>query len=72
MLSAFKGKTVDFTAFPRQNKSQILTTDLVVNSKIKTKKEKKKVNFSIGEKMSIKDIMSSQSTGRRRMNFNEQ
>lgn len=71
-MPAFKGKTLDFTAFPRQNKSQILTTDLVTKKEPKMKKEEKKISFNIGGKMSIKDIMSSQSTGRRRINFNEQ
>lgn len=66
VLPAFKGRTMDFVPFPRQNKSQILSTDLV------TKNEKKKIGFSLGNTISIKDIMSSQSTGRRRINLNEQ
>lgn len=72
VLPAFKGRTMDFVPFPRQNKSQILSTDLVTKNEKKIKKEKKKIGFSLGNTISIKDIMSSQSTGRRRINLNEQ
>lgn len=70
VLPAFKGKTLDFTAFPRQNKSQILRTDLILQNSVKSSKEKKKIGFRIGETVNLKDLLSSQSTGRRKVNFN--
>lgn len=63
---------MDFSPFPRQNKSQILSTDLLIKNENKIKKERKKIGFSLGNTISIKDIMSTQSTGRRRINLNEQ
>ncbi len=71
VLPAFKGKTLDFVSLPRQNKSQILSTNLQVKNKNKIKQEMKKITFHIGEKINLKDIMSSQSTGRRRIHLNE-
>ena len=69
VLSAFKGKTMDFTPFPRQKKSQILQTDLVLSSH--AKKKVKQINFIQNKTIDLKDILSSQSTGRRRKKLNE-
>lgn len=71
VLPAFKGKTLDFVSFPRQKKSQILKTDLIEKNCCKMKKEQKKIDFHINSKVNLKDILSSQSTGRRKVNFNE-
>ena len=56
---------------PRQNKSQILSTNLIVKNENKSKKTKKKINFQINETINLKDILRSQSTGRRKINNNE-
>ena len=71
VLPAFKGKTLDFVPIPRQNKSQILSTNLIVKNENKSKKTKKKINFQINETINLKDILRSQSTGRRKINNNE-
>lgn len=71
VLPAFKGNTMDFISLPRQKKNQILGTDLVIKNNNIVKKVKEKIRFRINESINLKDIMSSQSTGRRRVNFNE-
>ncbi len=71
VLPAFKAKTLDFEAFPRKKKSSIINQDLVVRNVTKSKKKAKKSGFTINPTINLKDIMSSQSTGRRRINFNE-
>lgn len=71
VLPAVKGKTLDFIAIPRQNKSQILNTNLIVKNENKFPKSKKKVNFKIDKAINLKDILNSQSTGRRKINLNE-
>lgn len=71
VLPAFKAETLDFTALPRQNKSQILTTNLIAKNERKSQKLMKKVNFEINKNINLKDILNSQSTGRRKINFNE-
>ena len=72
VLPAFKGRTLDFVSVPRTNKSQILSSDLAIKKDNKIPKEKKKIGFHIDSTFNLKDIMSSQSTGRRRINTNEQ
>ena len=72
VLPAFKGRTLDFVSFPRTKKSQILSSDLVIKKDNKVPKEKKKIEFNIDSTLNLKDIMTSQSTGRRRINLNEQ
>lgn len=64
MLSAFKGKTLDFTAVPRI-KTNIRKNE-IINKKEKI--EKKKI-FSIETTNSLKDIMIKNSASRKRMNF---
>ena len=71
VLSAFKGRTVDFTPYPKSNKNQILGTDLIKNDQILSKKIKKVQNFSINQSVSLKVLMKSQSTGRKKVNSNE-
>ncbi len=71
VLPAFKGKTLDFIAIPRQNKSQILNTNLIVKNENKFPKSKKKINFKIDKAINLKDILNSQSTGRRKINLDE-
>lgn len=63
MLTAFKGKTLDFIPVPLKRKvpSKI--------NKIQEKIEKKTKEFSIGTKNTLKDIMKSQSTSRKKVNF---
>ena len=71
VLSAFKGKTVDFTPFPKSNKNQILGTDLIGNVQNLSIKIKKVQNFSINSKIALKTLMKSQSTGRKKVNSGE-
>lgn len=63
LLSAFKGKTLDFVPVPRKK----ITAS---NKKLpKTKSEKKKKTFSIETKDTLKDMMLKQSASRKRVNF---
>lgn len=68
VLPAFKAKTRDFNPFPRQNKNQILITDLAVKNENIVKKIKRKISFQINENIELKDVLKSQSTSRRRVN----
>ncbi len=63
MLTAFKGKTLNFVPVPlkRKNPSKI--------NKIKNKIEEKKKGFSINTKNTLKNIMTNQSTSRKKVNF---
>ena len=63
MLSAFKGKTLDFVSVPRKKSS------LKKNDIIKTKEDKPKKKFDINTKSTLKDMMSKQSTSRKRVNL---
>ena len=63
MLSAFKGKTLDFIPVPRKKSS------LKKNNIIKTKENKTKKKFDINTKSTLKDMMSKQSTSRKRVNL---
>lgn len=60
-LPAIKGKTLDFTQIPRIKEREN------INEEIKKEEKKVKNNFSIGENISLRKIMESQSTGRRRI-----
>lgn len=64
MLSAFKGKTLDFIPVPR------IKINIKKNQNIiKKENTEKKKNFSIGTTNSLKDIMKKTSSSRKRMNF---
>lgn len=60
-LPAIKGRTLDFVQIPRVKEYEI------TKEEEKTEERNTKSNFSIGEKVSLKKIMESQSTGRRRI-----
>lgn len=62
MLSTFKGRTIDFIPVPRKNKP------IKKQNKIEEKPKEKKA-FSIETKNSLKDIMSRQSTSRKKINI---
>ena len=66
---AFQAKTLDFYPLP-QRVNQILTTDFLYENEGENDANKnaksEEISFSIGETISLKDIMQSQSTGRRR------
>lgn len=63
MFSAFKGKTLDFIPVPYIEKD-------IVEKKFKENKNiEKKKSFSINTNSSLKDIMSKQSTSRKKVNF---
>lgn len=64
MLSAFKGKTLDFTPVPRIKVNIKKTQKINKNEKM----EKKKV-FSIETANTLKDIMTKTSASRKRINF---
>lgn len=70
VLPAFKGKTLDFVPVPRQTKNQIIQNDLILKRQ-KAQKIKKKIDFSMGKTVSLREIMSAQSTGRKKVNFDE-
>lgn len=55
---------------PRQTKNQIIQNDLILKRQ-KVQKIKKKIDFSIGKTVSLREIMSAQSTGRKKVNFDE-
>lgn len=63
MFSAFKGKTLDFVPVPYIEK-EIVEKNLKEN-----KNTEKKKPFSINSNSSLKDIMSKQSTSRKKVNF---
>lgn len=63
ILTAFKGKTLDFIPVPLKRKS---TSKI---NKIQEKIEEKKKEFSIGTKSTLKEIMKGQSTSRKKVNF---
>ena len=67
VLPAMKGTTMDFVSYPRKKRNQILRTDLIVSNKNVIKKIKEKISFTINENTNLKDILKSQSTGRRRI-----
>lgn len=71
VLSAFKGKTLDFTPIPRHNQNQILGTDLLEENKNVMQKIKQKIGFTIETGVKLNDLMKSQSTGRKKVNLNE-
>lgn len=66
---AFQAKTLDFYPLP-QRVNQILTTDFLYENEGENDANKnaksEEISFSIGETISLKDIMQSQSTARRR------
>ena len=62
VLPAFKAKTLDVISFPRK-KEEILEDELLLNKKTKVKVKK----FLIESAIDIKEIMKSQSTGRRKL-----
>lgn len=64
MLSSFKGRTLDFTPVPRKKSSTKKTKD-----KPNIIEEKKKC-FVIETTSTLKDIMTKQSTSRKKVNFN--
>lgn len=66
MLSSFKGRTLDFTPVPRKKNISKKTKD-----KTKTIEEKKK-GFVIETTNTLKDIMTKQSTSRKKVNFNNE
>ena len=63
MLSAFKGKTLDFVPVPRKK------SFFKKNNIIKIKENKPKKKFDINTKSTLKDMMSKQSTSRKRVNL---
>lgn len=63
MLSAFKGRTLDFTPVPRKPINRIEYKPII------NKKEKKENSFIFETKNTLKDIMSSQSTSRKKINM---
>lgn len=63
ILTAFKGKTLDFIPVPLKRKSPSKI------NKIQEKIEEKKKEFSIGTKSTLKEIMKGQSTSRKKVNF---
>lgn len=63
LLSAFKGKTLDFVPVSKKK----ITASKKKSSK--TKSEEKKKTFSIETKNTLKDMMLKQSASRKRMNF---
>ncbi len=63
MLSAFKGKTLDFTPVPRK-KNQFKKNNII---KIEENKSKKK--FDIDTKNTLKNMMSKQSTSRKKVSL---
>lgn len=71
VLSAFKGKTIDFTPIPRLNKNQILETNLTEQNKTIVQKVKQQFGFTINKSIKVSELMKSQSTGRKKVNFNE-
>ena len=62
VLPAFKAKTLDVISFPRK-KEEILEDEFLLNKKTKVKVKK----FLIESAIDIKEIMKSQSTGRRKL-----
>lgn len=63
MFSSFKGKTLDFVPVPYIEEN-------ILDKKIKKNKNiEKKKPFSISTKSTLKDIMSKQSTSRKKVNF---
>ncbi len=62
VLPAFKARTLDVVSFPR-----IKELEGVVVKKEKQDKKKVKKDFKIGNNIDLKAIMSSQSTGRRKL-----
>ena len=63
ILSSFKGKTLDFIPVPRKKYYKKITT----NNK-KERKEEKKI-FNINTKNNLKDIITKQSTSRKKINI---
>lgn len=64
MLSSFKGRTIDFISVPRK-KLEIKNKNFpIIKSNCKNKS-----NFNIETKNTLKDIMSKQSSSRRKVNF---
>ena len=65
MLSAFKGKTIDFVPVPKKN----IFLKKQNNFKTKIEKEKQKI-FNTETKNSLRELMMNQSTSRRKANMN--
>lgn len=63
ILSSFKGKTLDFIPVPRKKYYKKITT----NNKKESKEEKK--IFNINTKNNLKDIITKQSTSRKKINI---
>lgn len=63
ILSSFKGKTLDFIPVPRKKYYKKITT----NNKKESKEEKK--TFNINTKNNLKDIITKQSTSRKKINI---
>lgn len=64
LLSAFKGRTLDFIQVPREKKITITEKKEVI-----VKKEDKKKEFSITTQNTLKDMMLKQSASRKRVNL---
>lgn len=68
VLPAMKGRTLTFEAVPKKNRNQIISHS-VINKKFNfSKEENKKNGFSIGDNINLKDLMASQSSGRKKVN----
>ncbi len=63
MLSAFKGRTLEFISIPRK-KNVFQKNNIVKKNEIKAKKK-----FDVNTKSTLKEMMSKQSTSRKRVNF---
>lgn len=64
VLTSFKGRTLDFVSVPRKKKENY------IKQKVQDAVKKNKINFNIGNVKSVKEIMMSQSSGRKKVNNN--
>lgn len=67
LIPAFRCKTLDFEAIP-PNKNQIITLMEKENTK-ETIERVKRTKFTLGKNLNLKEIMNTQSTSRRKMNY---
>lgn len=70
VLPALKGRTLDFESIPFKNKNQIINKNLITKDFDKNQKKSTNFKFSLGETINLKDLMASQSSGRKKVSNN--
>lgn len=70
VLPALKGKTLNFEAVPRTNKNQIINENIITKDFNEPKQKNAQKTFSLGDAINLKDLMASQSAGRKKVNPN--